>query len=180
MFPEGRILEFMIVGALALMIIGPKDLPIMLRKLGQFVGRMRGMAAEFRASFDELARQSELDELRKEVEALRSAQPLQMAADAPGHAEVQQTFDDIHASLNAGGMQLNPAAAYQPLESLDALPADAPAMTPLPKAEAAPRPPARKPRAAKPKPVVDAPPPVPPKPPGRKTAARKPKAEAPS
>ena len=175
----------MIVGALALMIIGPKDLPIMLRKLGQFVGRMRGMAAEFRASFDELARQSELDELRKEVEALRNAQPLQMAAAAAGHAEVQQTFDDIHASLNAGGMQLNPAAAYQPLESLDALPADPPAMTPLPKAELAAKPPARKPRAARSKAAVETPPPAPPKPPatpkpGRKTAARKPRAEAPS
>jgi sec-independent protein translocase protein TatB len=74
MFPEDRFLELLIIGALALIVIGPKDLPILMRRLGRVVGRMRAMAAEFRASFDELARQSELDELRKEVEALRQAQ----------------------------------------------------------------------------------------------------------
>jgi len=73
MFPlEQAPLEFLLVGAIALVVIGPKDLPIFLRRLGQYVAKMRGMAAEFRASLDELARQSELDELRKEVEALRT------------------------------------------------------------------------------------------------------------
>src|SRR5579859_1188040 len=71
MFPEGRLLDFVIVGAVALIVVGPKDLPMLMRKVGQFMARVRGMAAEFRASFDELARQSELDELRREVEALR-------------------------------------------------------------------------------------------------------------
>ena len=75
MFPEDRFVELLIIGALALIFIGPKDLPILMRRIGRFVGKMRGMAAEFRASFDELARQSELDELRKEVEALRHNQP---------------------------------------------------------------------------------------------------------
>jgi sec-independent protein translocase protein TatB len=74
MFPEDRFLELLIIGALALIVIGPKDLPILMRRVGRFVGRMRAMAAEFRASFDELARQSELDELRKEVDAIRKAQ----------------------------------------------------------------------------------------------------------
>jgi sec-independent protein translocase protein TatB len=72
MFPENRLLELLIIGAVALIVVGPKDLPILLRRVGQWMGRMRAMAAEFRASFDELARQSELDELRKEVEAMRS------------------------------------------------------------------------------------------------------------
>lgn len=74
MFPENRLLEIMIIGAVALIVVGPKDLPILMRRVGQFVGKMRAMAAEFRASFDELARQSELDELRREVEAMRAQQ----------------------------------------------------------------------------------------------------------
>src|SRR5580698_8589968 len=74
MFPEDRFVEILIIGALALIVIGPKDLPILMRRLGRFIGKMRAMAAEFRASYDELARQSELDELRKEVEALRHSQ----------------------------------------------------------------------------------------------------------
>src|SRR3984885_9725764 len=102
MFPEGRLLDFVIVGAVALIVVGPKDLPGLMRRVGQFIARMRGMAAEFRASFDELARQSELDELRKEVEALRNAQPLKVAADATGLGGLHETLGDIHAHLNAG------------------------------------------------------------------------------
>jgi sec-independent protein translocase protein TatB len=65
-----HILIFVIV---AIVVVGPKDLPMLLRKIGQFMGKMRGMANEFRASFDEMARQSELEDLRKEVEAMRTA-----------------------------------------------------------------------------------------------------------
>src|ERR1700691_2702275 len=72
MFPENRLLELLIIGAVALIVVGPKDLPVLMRRVGQFVGKMRGMAAEFRASFDELARQSELEDLRREVEAMRA------------------------------------------------------------------------------------------------------------
>ena len=86
MFPEGRLLDFVIVGAVALIVVGPKDLPMLMRKVGQFMARVRGMAAEFRACFDELARQSELDELRREVEALRTARPLDFAAHGHGRA----------------------------------------------------------------------------------------------
>ena len=111
MFPEGRFFDFAIVAILALIIIGPKDLPIAMRKLGQFIARMRGMAAEFRASFDEMARQSELDELRKEVEALRNAQPSAMAAQAVGlgeaHADIAETFADINAGLATGEVQFS-------------------------------------------------------------------------
>ncbi|MDB5482296.1 MAG: tatB, partial [Caulobacteraceae bacterium] len=48
MFPEGRIFDFLIVGVVALIVVGPKDLPILMRKVGRFVAHMRGMAAEFR------------------------------------------------------------------------------------------------------------------------------------
>jgi len=98
MFPEGRILDFLIVGVIALIVVGPKDLPVLMRKVGQFVARMRAMAAEFRASFDEIARQSELDELRREVEAMRSGQIIRGAVGLGPDAD--QVFDDIHAELN--------------------------------------------------------------------------------
>lgn len=69
--------ELIVIAIVALVIVGPKDLPMLLRKFGQFMGRMRAMADDFRASFDEMARQSELDELRAQVEALRQARPLE-------------------------------------------------------------------------------------------------------
>jgi sec-independent protein translocase protein TatB len=75
MFPlEQGAFEMLLIGAIALIVVGPKDLPMLMRKVGQFTAKMRGLAAEFRASFDEMARQSELDELRKEVDALRTGQ----------------------------------------------------------------------------------------------------------
>ena len=67
--------ELIIIAIVALVVVGPKDLPKLLRQLGRFVGKMRSMADDFRASFDDMARQSELDEVRKEVEALRSTNP---------------------------------------------------------------------------------------------------------
>ena len=135
MFPEGRLVEFLIAAIVALIVVGPKDLPILLRKLGQFMAKVRGMAAEFRASFDEMARQSELDELRKEVEAMRQGQLADMATHAP---EVNQAFDEISQGLSDVGVQLNAPA----------IPTSAPdrpsRTTPPRRRPASARPPARK------------------------------------
>lgn len=71
MLPDVGGTELVLIAAVALIVVGPKDLPMLMRKVGQFVGRMRAMASEFRSSFDDMARQSELDDLRKEIEAMR-------------------------------------------------------------------------------------------------------------
>ncbi len=113
MLPDIGGTELLVIAAVALIVVGPKDLPVLLRKLGQFVARMRGMASEFRASFDEMARQSELDELRREVQAMRSGQfanPVQEAADAAKDVSVDQVFADIDASLSSGATQMHPYA----------------------------------------------------------------------
>ena len=86
--------EILVIGLVALLVVGPKDLPMLMRKVGQFVAKARGMANEFRASFDEMARQSELDDLRKEVEALRSGQGMH-----PLGADAEAAFKDIRKDL---------------------------------------------------------------------------------
>jgi sec-independent protein translocase protein TatB len=108
MFPEGRLFEFLIAATVALIVVGPKDLPILLRKFGQFMAKVRSMAAEFRASFDEMARQSELDELRKEVEAMRQGQ----LADMAGAPEVNHAFEEISQGMADVGVQLNAPYTY--------------------------------------------------------------------
>ena len=143
MLPDIGGTELLVIAAVALIVVGPKDLPVLLRKLGQFVGKIRGMANEFRASFDEMARQSELDELRKEVQAMREGQytaPMRDAAAQAGDAtHVDQVFADIDASLNSGSVKVSPFEAYQ-----------APALeAPEPTVEIVSKP-ARKPRAVKP------------------------------
>jgi sec-independent protein translocase protein TatB len=60
--------EIMIIGIVALVVIGPKDLPKALRTVGMLVRRARGLAREFQNSVDEMIRESELDEIRRSVQ----------------------------------------------------------------------------------------------------------------
>src|SRR3569832_895300 len=60
----------------ALVVVGPKDLPRLMREVGRWAGKARAMADQFRKSFDEMARQSELDELRREIDELRAIRPI--------------------------------------------------------------------------------------------------------
>lgn len=64
--------EMVLLVLVAIVVIGPKDLPLMMRKFGRFTGKMRAMAFEFKQGIDELGRQAELDELRKEVANLKA------------------------------------------------------------------------------------------------------------
>lgn len=137
-------LEILVIGLLALIVVGPKDLPLMMRKVGQFLARARAMANEFRSSFDEMARQAELDDLRKEVEALRNAQAV------PLGAEAEEAFRDIDKSLKEP-LALPPSApapavAPEPASAPDSEPPAKPAVKA--KAPAKPRAKAAAPRKA--------------------------------
>ena len=94
-------LEYLVIGIVALLVVGPERLPGMLRQLGKMVAKARGMANEFRASFDEMARQSELDDLRKEVQALRDGQGAVGQGMVRLGDEANAAFKDIKAELEA-------------------------------------------------------------------------------
>jgi sec-independent protein translocase protein TatB len=68
--------HILILLIVALAVVPPKDLPRVMRQAGRWMGKARALADQFRRSFDEMARQSELDELRGELEALRHERPL--------------------------------------------------------------------------------------------------------
>jgi sec-independent protein translocase protein TatB len=57
--------ELLLVALVALLVIGPKDLPRVLRVVGNWIGKARRVAGQFRSGFDEMVRQSELEELEK-------------------------------------------------------------------------------------------------------------------
>ena len=118
--------EYLVIAVVALLVVGPERLPLLLRKLGKLVARARGMANEFRSSFDEMARQSELDELRKEVQALRTGQGM-----VPLGAEADAAFREIRDDLN------RPLDQPVMLAAPDEWPDSPPVMTPL-EAEPAP------------------------------------------
>jgi len=60
--------ELMVIGAVALVVIGPKDLPKALKTAGMLMRRARGMAREFQNSIDDMIREAELDDVRKTVQ----------------------------------------------------------------------------------------------------------------
>jgi len=68
--------HILILLIVVLAVVPPKDLPRVMRQAGRWMGKARAMADQFRKSFDEMARQSELDELRAELDALRHERPL--------------------------------------------------------------------------------------------------------
>lgn len=54
--------------ALAVIVVGPKDLPKMMTTVGRYVARARSMAAEFQRGFEDLAKETELEELKREID----------------------------------------------------------------------------------------------------------------
>ena len=122
MLPSLGFQELLILGVLALVVIGPKDLPLMLRKLGQWTARLRGMAQEFRTGFDELARQAELDELKREVEALRRTTNLRSLAN-----EITKPLPTLEEYAGISKPPMQTPAPVQPPESSGGVELEAPA-----------------------------------------------------
>lgn len=60
--------ELLLIGVVALLVVGPKELPTLLRTVGRYVGMMRRQAAEFRDQFDQAMRESELDKVKQDLE----------------------------------------------------------------------------------------------------------------
>jgi len=65
--------ELVVIGIVALIAIGPKELPTVLRTLGQYMGKVRRMASEFQGQFQEAMREAELADLKKQAEDLKSS-----------------------------------------------------------------------------------------------------------
>jgi sec-independent protein translocase protein TatB len=100
--------ELLVIAIVALVVIGPKELPGLLRTWGRWMAQMRGMAAEFRGHVDEMVRQSELDEVKKQLESaqagldLKSLDPTRQIREAiqDGMAEGEKAIADAKATLD--------------------------------------------------------------------------------
>ena len=94
--------KLLLLAIVALLVIGPKDFPALLRTIGKYVGIIRGHAKEFRAQFDEAMRESELSQLKKDVENI--AQETEASLSATGKS-VEKTIEEarqgVEGSLGA-------------------------------------------------------------------------------
>jgi sec-independent protein translocase protein TatB len=94
--------ELVLIGVVALIVIGPKELPGVLRMIGHWTAKLRRMAAEFQGQFQEAMREAELAELKKQVDEINdnarnigrfdplSYEPDKAAAAAPSAAETAE------------------------------------------------------------------------------------------
>jgi sec-independent protein translocase protein TatB len=99
--------ELLVIAIVALVVIGPKELPNMLRSWGKWMAQMRGMAAEFRGHVDEMVRQSELDDVKKQLEStsgldLQSLDPTKQIKSAiqEGMAEGEKAFNEAKSTFD--------------------------------------------------------------------------------
>jgi sec-independent protein translocase protein TatB len=131
--------EILIIGVVALIVVGPKDLPKMLRTLGQYAGRAKGIAREFQRSMDDAARQADIEELRevkKGLDDMRDAQHKmqrdlsQSFLDSPSKSAQKPDGKKSAAKKAGDGAAAEPASAGAPGSDATPKPAKTPTKKP--------------------------------------------------
>lgn len=104
--------ELLVIAVVAIIIVGPKDLPAMLRTLGRYAGKLKRTAGEFREQFDDALRDSELDELRSTVSEMGDLNPVNQIRDSvtesleplkDAASDITSGIEDIGSSGSGGG-----------------------------------------------------------------------------
>lgn len=125
--------ELLIIAIVALVVIGPKDLPKVMRAVGGWIGHARGMARHFRAGVDTMMREAELEEMQKkwaaDNERIMREHPLPPAGDP--------------LPLTAAPPPATPPSAAAPAPERAAAPAPPRRAAPKPPPPSAPKPPPR-------------------------------------
>ena len=86
--------ELLLIGIVALIIVGPKDLPVLFQRVGEFVGRMKGMAREFTSAMNDAADQSGVKDISKTIRT--ATNPVKTGLDKVGEATKEFTnFDPL-------------------------------------------------------------------------------------
>src|SRR5262245_46942237 len=108
--------ELLLIGVVALIAIGPKELPTVLRTLGQWMNKLRRMASVFQNQFHEAMREAELTDLKKQVDDMTS------------QAQSYASFDpvaEVRRELDSAQQQIESAMADEPTAAPSAAPAGA-------------------------------------------------------
>ncbi len=101
--------KLIVIGIAALLLIGPKDLPRVLRQVGQYVAKMRRMAGEFQQQFSDAMRDSELQDLKKDMEKMAQDAKLDLNTDA-----MRQTERDLRDAIDNAGKPVEVVKAPEP------------------------------------------------------------------
>lgn len=133
--------EMAVIAVVALVVIGPKDLPRALHTVGKWVRKARMLAREFQGSVDEMVRQAELEDLKKQVEQARSfnvSAEIEKTVDPDGGLRqamvIEDRLEDVEIARPAPAAPKNePAAALPTAEAAPTAPVEAkPDAAPVP------------------------------------------------
>jgi sec-independent protein translocase protein TatB len=134
--------ELLLIGIVALIAIGPKELPTVLRTLGQWMGKLRRMAAEFQNQFQEAMREAEMADLKKQVDEMTSQAQSYANFDPVG--EVRREFEGAQQQIESAITEKPKLEASSPVAVTEGGPAAVassaspePAMAPRTEADAA-------------------------------------------
>jgi sec-independent protein translocase protein TatB len=128
--------ELVVIAIVLIIVVGPKDLPPMLRTFGKMMTKMRGMAGDFRQQFDEALKEADLDDVRKTLSDAQKLNPAHSLREAMN--PLRQMGNDIKADLQKATTPdpaPKPAAADIAAEAV--VPQDQPETAPVAAAQAA-------------------------------------------
>src|SRR5271155_3329806 len=101
--------ELLVIAVVALIAIGPKELPGVLRMVGQWMGKARKMAAEFQGQFQEAMREAEMADLKKSFDEIKEA-----ASGLTGNNIMTSLQKDVGDALHIGDIDKPSASAAEP------------------------------------------------------------------
>ena len=109
--------ELLIVGIVALIVVGPKDLPVLFRKVGQFVGKMRGMAREFSRAMNDAADEAGVRDVQRQLKA--ATNPVGTAMDGVKDAakSIANPLDGVEPDSHTGKLAAERAATQAKIEA---------------------------------------------------------------
>ena len=116
--------EILVIAIVLIIVVGPKDLPQMLRTFGRMVSKMRGMASDFRQQFDEALREADLDDVRKTIGEAQKLNPLNTIREAVN--PLRQVGDDIRSDLQKATGSVSSTPSANPAESISSAPVAVP------------------------------------------------------
>jgi sec-independent protein translocase protein TatB len=102
--------KIVLIGIVALLVIGPKELPAVLRTVGQWMTKLRRMAGEFQTQFQEAMREAEMADLKKQVDDMTSQ--AQSYANFDPIGEVRKEFESTQQQIESA--IADPSAATSP------------------------------------------------------------------
>ncbi|MGI9412052.1 MAG: Sec-independent protein translocase protein TatB [Hyphomicrobiales bacterium] len=120
--------EIIVIAVVAILVVGPKDLPRMLRTVGQYVSKLRGMAREFQHQFEEAARDTGLDDVKQGLSSVKEFSPGNQIKEA--FNSITDEVEDVKAQVE---QPVAPDTPETPDTSAEAAAEPAKAKKPAPK-----------------------------------------------